>query len=908
MTQTLQEFTVRPPAAKSGSTGNLRMLIGELEALAGRITGEEITEILARSHLHIDDVAAFVTPRPDIYSRRRVARTETYEVLVMTWLPGQSSGAHDHAGSVSAFKILRGTAHETTFVGAADSLVDPTGTRELHEGEVGLDASDVIHAVRNDFLRSETLVSIHVYSPPIPELRRYTMRSEGRAPADAVLRRRVPSAPVVAIVGGGFSGTMVAARLLRKTAQSGAPIHLVIVDRQTSIAEGAAYRTPDSRHLLNVPASGMSAWPDRPDDFLEWARHRDSSAGPYTFLQRQAYGEYLRATLFGAIEQAGMQTSIEIRREEADAIERGENGWRVRCRESQSIEADVVVLATGHRPPVDPLKQRWSGSRARYIEDPWSSLALSSIEADESVCLLGTGLTAIDVLQCLIRSARTAPVVALSRRGLLPAAHAPASLPPIDSLGWLGPLLRAGTGVTTRVLAHRIRGAVRAAESAGQDWRQVIDGLRPHISKIWTALPPQERNRFLRHARVFWEVARHRMAPAVAEEVSEAASAGIFSTAGARVLAARGALDGVTLTVRRRSESVPDVLEFDWVVNCTGPGSGQQLGLSSTIEGLIDAGYLEKDTLGLGVRSTPIGRALAGGRVIEDLFVIGSLRKADAWESTAVPELRLQAALAADAIVHRINGPDSPSVAKSRSHRPARPGLGGGNIMSNKLKPTHIEAILLLTALAAGTVDVVSFANLGGAFASAMTGNFALLAYYVAQGDSQSAMGSVIALSGFVVGCAVGVLQRRGRSQEQAISLLLSSETGLLLFFGIYALWTPHVLHGRANDLQIALLAIAMGLQAVIGQTISLTTIVFTTTLTKLVGTIAGSIADGDSSAFRDVKIQSAVILSYLFGALLSGALIVRKADGVALLPVIAVAFALAVHRRAGSGASQDIR
>ncbi len=219
--------------------------------------------------------------------------------------------------------------------------------------------------------------------------------------------------------------------------------------------------------------------------------------------------------------------------------------------------------------------------------------------------------------------------------------------------------------------------------------------------------------------------------------------------------------------------------------------------------------------------------------------------------------------------------------------------------MLNKLKPTRIEIILLLTAFAAGTVDVISFANLGGVFASAMTGNFALLAYYVAQGDSQSAMGSVIALSGFVVGCAVGVLLRRGRPQEHAISLLLSTETGLLLFFAIYALWSPHVLHGRANDLQIALLAVAMGLQAVLGQTISLTTIVFTTTLTKLVGTIAGSIADGDSSALRDVKIQSAVVLSYLFGALISGALIVRKADGVALLPVIGVAFALAVDRRA---------
>jgi uncharacterized membrane protein YoaK (UPF0700 family) len=210
---------------------------------------------------------------------------------------------------------------------------------------------------------------------------------------------------------------------------------------------------------------------------------------------------------------------------------------------------------------------------------------------------------------------------------------------------------------------------------------------------------------------------------------------------------------------------------------------------------------------------------------------------------------------------------------------------------------THIEWILLLTAFAAGTVDIISFATLGGVFASAMTGNFALLAYYVAQSDSQSAMGSVVALIGFAAGCAIGVFQRRGRSQEQALGLLLAGEAGLLLFFALYAMWTPHVAHAPSDHLQILLLAVAMGIQAVIGQTISLTTIVFTTTLTKLVGTIADSIANGDVTGLKDVKIQSAVVVSYLFGALLSGALIVHKAEEVVMLPFIGVALAFTMHR-----------
>jgi uncharacterized membrane protein YoaK (UPF0700 family) len=219
--------------------------------------------------------------------------------------------------------------------------------------------------------------------------------------------------------------------------------------------------------------------------------------------------------------------------------------------------------------------------------------------------------------------------------------------------------------------------------------------------------------------------------------------------------------------------------------------------------------------------------------------------------------------------------------------------------MPDAAKFANNEWMLLLTAFAAGTVDIISFATLGGVFASAMTGNFALLAYYVAQSDSQAAMGSVVALTGFAIGCAVGVLQRRGRAHEQALNILIVSETSLLLIFALYSIWTPHTAHAPSDHLQILLLAIAMGLQSVIGQTISLTTIVFTTTLTKLVGTIADSIANGDVSGLKDVKIQSAVVVSYLFGALLSGTLIVHKMEEVVLLPFIGVALAFAMHYRA---------
>ncbi len=650
-------MTKLPATARDlGENDALRALLRDLEALEQTITAEAVFEMLVRSNLELADVDAFAIPKPDGYSRRRVVRSETYEVLVMTWLPGQGSGAHDHAGSVSVFKVLCGTARETHYALAADGLVDPTAKRALTAGDVGIDADALIHGVYNDASSQEPLVSIHIYVPPIAELRKFTARSPGTQPAAAVSRRRMPEAPVVAIVGGGFSGAMVAAQLLRTQAASAAPLHLVVVDRQTSIAEGAAYRTPDSRHLLNVPVSGMSAWPDDPDHLLRWARQRDAAVGPYTFLQRHVYGEYLRTIFFEAIAATGAATTVELRRAEARHVERTPRGWRVHCGDGAAFAADVLVLATGHRPPTDPLKDRWVGSRARYIEDPWSSLALTAIDPHESVCLLGTGLTAMDVVQCLFGSGpRSAVVTAISRRGLKPAAHADTALTAVDSLAWLEPLLQAGRGATIRALCRSLRAVILTEGAAGTDWREVVDGLRLHLTQVWQALSVAERARFLRHARPFWEIARHRMAPVVARQVEAATAAGAFSVLAARVLAARATVDGVSLTLRRRGAAAPETLQFDWIINCTGPGSGADIDLPPLIGELIGAGLLSTDSLGLGVHCDADGRALSDARASHDLFVIGSLRKADVWESTAVPELRVQAAQTARAILARLD-------------------------------------------------------------------------------------------------------------------------------------------------------------------------------------------------------------------------------------------------------------
>jgi uncharacterized membrane protein YoaK (UPF0700 family) len=209
---------------------------------------------------------------------------------------------------------------------------------------------------------------------------------------------------------------------------------------------------------------------------------------------------------------------------------------------------------------------------------------------------------------------------------------------------------------------------------------------------------------------------------------------------------------------------------------------------------------------------------------------------------------------------------------------------------------TRVEWILFATAFAAGAVDIIGFANLGGVFASAMTGNLALLAFHIAQGNARSAIGSVIALVGFVMGCVTGFMLRRGRSERTTVNLLLGAETGLLLLFASNAMWGAQSELVPAMRLHIVVLSVAMGLQAVVGQMISHSTIVFTTTLTRLVGGITDAIAARDTTALKGVGVQVTLLASYLVGAVLAGMLAVHKMSAVVFLPLGGVAVALAAH------------
>ncbi len=437
----------------------------------------------------------------------------------------------------------------------------------------------------------------------------------------------------VVIVGGGAAGTLAAIHLVGPWA--GRERRIVVIEPAAELGLGVAYGTRSLSHLLNVRASGMSAHTDDPGHFLRWAVASGHQASGADFLPRALYGAYLRATLRAAEEVH--EVTLEHVRARATAIDRSRSGvWSVRLDGGDAIVADQVVLATGNALAPFPGAPIHAG----FVADPWGPGVIESLRDAPEVLLVGSGLTAVDVVLTLRDVGHTGTVRMISTHGLLPAAHLPHPLPALP------PFVEAGTPAAASV-RHALAAARQAARDAA-DWRQVIDGARGQTVPVWRGLPEREQRRFLRHLARRWDVRRHRMAPHVGAVVTELRTHGTLTMERGRV-GDLAAVDGrIRVGIDRAGERRERLV--DAVVMCVGPSADPRH--DPLLATLLASGVATRHRLGLGLELDAAGGVLApDGSLQTGLWAMGSLRKGAEWESTAVPELRLQARDIAAAIV-----------------------------------------------------------------------------------------------------------------------------------------------------------------------------------------------------------------------------------------------------------------
>jgi predicted metal-dependent enzyme (double-stranded beta helix superfamily) len=103
----------------------------------------------------------------------RLAQDDEHEIWLLSWLPGQQTGFHDHGASAGAFAVARGCLSEQAAPGGRP---DPR-VRTLVAGTVRSFGPDYAHDVANQ--SAQPAVSVHAYSPPLSSMRRYGVAADG---------------------------------------------------------------------------------------------------------------------------------------------------------------------------------------------------------------------------------------------------------------------------------------------------------------------------------------------------------------------------------------------------------------------------------------------------------------------------------------------------------------------------------------------------------------------------------------------------------------------------------------------------------------------------------------------------------------------------------------------------------
>lgn len=437
----------------------------------------------------------------------------------------------------------------------------------------------------------------------------------------------------IIIVGGGLSGTLLSLQL---AGNENAEIILLEKNPQM-LGRGVAYNYDFTHQPLNVPASGMSLYPDKPDHFVEWLHqnafrynHLLNSVSPKTFVPRKIFGDYIVEHLQKAHHEQA--TSFQIRIDEVLSVKRLGTKLEATLESGIKLEADHIVLALGNFPPGDlfPENPEVIGAQG-YFPNPWTDRVYSHLSGNENILLVGTGLTAVDVVLGLKTRNFKGNISMLSRRGKLPLPH-DLSHPPVEIAdpGYLSPR------DAFRWLTNEIR------RRRNTPWTAVMDGIRPHTQNIWRRWSWDEKKYFMRRLRQIWEVVRHRIPAQSSTILSEMIAAGQLHIGKAKINSAKLHANGIEVFWNDDNGTHSGV--FQKVINCTGPESNYRKVKLPILADLVEQGLVVNDPIGLGILCTEEGNILdKDNQPVNGLWCMGPMRKAVLWETTAIRELRLQA-------------------------------------------------------------------------------------------------------------------------------------------------------------------------------------------------------------------------------------------------------------------------
>lgn len=439
----------------------------------------------------------------------------------------------------------------------------------------------------------------------------------------------LPPTRHIVVIGGGASGVLMTAHLLRHHDPA---LRVTLVEKSSELGAGIAYGTSHPNHLLNVRAANMSAYPDDPDHFWRWVGEHSSLDCPdaQSFAPRRLYRDYLADLLSPHLVQRAGSRRLAIVNDEVTGLEEQPEGLLVRFAGREPLQADTAILATGNEGPrLEPAPWRFDG---------WFDAGPASFSPDAEVVIVGTGLTMADRVLSLLHAGHRGRITAISRRGLRPHGHRPVPAYRLDAAD-----IPYGTGIT--YLTRWLKQLARQHQAAGGDWRSIVDGLRPYTQPLWRNLSHEARRRFLRHARAWWDIHRHRMAPAAAARLEAAREAGQLSIVAGRVAGFEPQSKGVLVRYVARTGTAEQQIHADAVFECRGRAADVTATDNPALRQLLAEGVVRPDRLGLGLDvGEDCGVIHRDGTASQRIYAVGPITSGVFWEIVAVPDIRQQVA------------------------------------------------------------------------------------------------------------------------------------------------------------------------------------------------------------------------------------------------------------------------
>lgn len=443
--------------------------------------------------------------------------------------------------------------------------------------------------------------------------------------------------PVIAIIGGGFSGAATVIHLCNKVRQ---PTKILFFNDGYPLAKGIAYSSNNNYHVLNVAAGKMSLFNNDPLHFANWARSNAvefaNEETELKFLPRYVFGNYVQVIYSEALKKS-KDCSVEEINERVIDVQHEQNTYSLTTKGGKKFSAEKILYAAGNFIPEIPKSvSNELIQTKRYFSNPWTEEATNGLKDKEDVLILGTGLTMVDTILSLLEKNYKGNIIAASTFGFFPLPHR--RYEPYSDI-----LIELKRPYSINQIFDVFRKHVKEARKRNLFGAAVVDALRPFTQDIWLQLDLTEKKRFINHVRHTWGLARHRLPVEVYERMVPLLESGKLKILAGRIKESKITDGLVEVMITERKSQIPVFMKVQRIINCTGPQTDITKIDDELMQNLLKKNLIEPDELKLGIRATAYGNVITENKISTSFFTIGPTLRGVLWESTAVPEIRVQA-------------------------------------------------------------------------------------------------------------------------------------------------------------------------------------------------------------------------------------------------------------------------